>query len=193
MARQNFLIPWAESGVNTNPGDTKKDLGWIAEKPPFQYANYLQNKVEQMLQHIEIYGIPVWSALTTYPLNGWCSSGGILYRSLQAANLNNLVSDTDFWWPFNAAYTGGESETFPSGRIIKTGVSATINANSTLDVVYATPFPNGISGILLTPNNINTGSDFACGAIQKVGSELTTLTIANFLAQTTVHWQVTGW
>lgn len=40
-----------------------------------------------------------WSNSTTYALNDMVTSGGHLYLSLQASNLNNTVSTTAFWKP----------------------------------------------------------------------------------------------
>lgn len=109
MARQNFAEVWSESGTNVDPGTVKNDLGWIAEKPPFQYFNWILNRADQMLQHIEQNGMPVWDALTTYPDGGWCIESGVFYKSLQAANTNNLVSDTDFWSPLPTVLNVGHA------------------------------------------------------------------------------------
>ncbi len=38
------LPRWGDvSGVNTEPPDAKKDIGWVAEYPPFEFMNWLQN------------------------------------------------------------------------------------------------------------------------------------------------------
>ena len=88
MSRQVFNDIWASGGSQTDPGATKWATGWIAEKPPFQYFNFWQNKVDQMLQHLERFGIPVWHASTSFQVNGLCQgSDGAIYQAV-AANTN---------------------------------------------------------------------------------------------------------
>jgi hypothetical protein len=64
--RRTFEHRWAEAGAQTDPGDAKVDLGWIAEKPPYQQENWRAARVDDMLAHIEDHGIPEWNAATVY-------------------------------------------------------------------------------------------------------------------------------
>lgn len=83
MARQIFNDNWASGGAKTDPGGVKLALGWIAEKPPYQYFNWLLNKYDQMLQHFERGGIAIWDAATVYDINGVArGSDGFLYQAV---------------------------------------------------------------------------------------------------------------
>lgn len=92
MARQNFTNIWASGGASTDPGAVKVALGWEAEKPPYQSFNWWQNRVDQMLQHVEQKGIPLWDSSTAYQINGLAiGSDGAIYQAVQANTGNNPV------------------------------------------------------------------------------------------------------
>lgn len=62
--------------------------------------NFLFNRADMMLQHIERNGVPRWDARTIYALYGWClGSDGMLYRSRQAGNVGNdpVGGDGTYW------------------------------------------------------------------------------------------------
>jgi hypothetical protein len=40
-----------------------------------------------------------WSGATTYADDVWVKSAGLTYESIQAGNINHVVSDTDYWTP----------------------------------------------------------------------------------------------
>jgi len=42
-------------------------------------------------------GVPAWDAATTFAKDDLASSGGSLYQSLQAGNLNHPVTDNAWW------------------------------------------------------------------------------------------------
>ena len=61
----------------------------------------------------------------------------------KVANLNaDKVDGYDI-----AAYTGGQSHTFPGGLIMKFGKRGSISANSTATVTYGTAFPTGVVAV----------------------------------------------
>lgn len=92
MPRRTFNDMWASGGAKTDPGGVKTALGWIAEKPPYQYFNWVMNKVEEMLQHLERRGVPVWDAATVYDIHGVCSgSDGHLYVAVASSTNVNPV------------------------------------------------------------------------------------------------------
>ena len=66
MPRRLFDSRWAQSGAQTDPGSVKTELGWIAEKPAYQFFNWLLGRSDDMLAHIEEQGIPSWHTDTSY-------------------------------------------------------------------------------------------------------------------------------
>ena len=80
---------WADAGALTDPGDAKTALGYIAEKPPYQTENWHKNRVDEMLAHIEEFGVPEWDVLTDYNINSICLYLGDIYQSKVNSNLGN--------------------------------------------------------------------------------------------------------
>jgi len=99
MARQHIANVWANAGATADPGASKKDLGWEAEVPPHQWFNHWQNVVDQMLEHIEKFGIAQWDAATTYEVDGLAlGSDGVVYQAVLAqANNDPTVDDGTNW------------------------------------------------------------------------------------------------
>ena len=53
MATKPTTLPqWATTGTVTEPSAGKKALGWIAEKPPFAYMNWLLNLIYQWCAYV---------------------------------------------------------------------------------------------------------------------------------------------
>ena len=86
MTRQNIAgNTFGSTGGITDPGDPKTKLGHVDEIVPFQNENFWQNRQDEMLAHLEVYGIPVWDIATTYILNSYVvGSDGVIYRSILA-------------------------------------------------------------------------------------------------------------
>lgn len=114
ITKPDFSYIWASGGAIVAPNDTKKQQGWVAEAPPFQYDNWLQNRQDQMLAHINQRGIPAWDGLTNYEAGGLSyaqGSDGKIYKSVAAsgpsATVQNPVTDvTDVYWTIAFADVG---------------------------------------------------------------------------------------
>jgi hypothetical protein len=96
---------WAAAGDVLAPSDSKIATGWQVEIPPRQYFNYIDNKQDQAIAHINQHGIPVWDNTTEYQysVSGTKSicmgSDGTIYRTKQVSINQNPVTDTtDTYW-----------------------------------------------------------------------------------------------
>lgn len=96
---------WASSGDVLAPSDSKIATGWQVEIPPRQYFNYIDNKQDQAIAHINQHGISVWDSATEYQYssNGSKSlcmgSNGVIYRAKQVNTNQNPVTDTtNVYW-----------------------------------------------------------------------------------------------
>lgn len=113
ITKPDFTYVWASGGAVVAPNDAKKQLGWVAEAPPFQYDNWLQNRQDQMLAHINQRGVAAWDALTNYEAGGLSyvqGSDGKVYKSVAAsgpsATVQNPTTDgTDTYWTIAFADT----------------------------------------------------------------------------------------
>ena len=114
ITKPDFTYVWASGGAVVAPNDSKKQLGWVAEAPPFQYDNWLQNRQDQMLAHINQRGMPAWDGLTNYEAGGLSyvqGSDGKVYKSVAAsgpsATVQNPTTDgTDTYWTIAFADVG---------------------------------------------------------------------------------------
>ena len=111
---------WASSGDILDPGDTKYQTGWGVEVPPRQWENYIQNKQDQAIAHINQHGIAVWDAETEYQAGKSYTQGptnGTIYQCILTNTNQNPETDlTNTYWivAFAAAgtfYTKAEADT----------------------------------------------------------------------------------
>lgn len=82
----NLSLTWASGGDVLNPGDTKYASGWAVEIPARQWFNYLDNRQDTALAHINQHGVVVWDATTEYQEDKSYVQGttnGTIYRCIQ--------------------------------------------------------------------------------------------------------------
>ena len=75
---------WATSGVVQTPSDSKIAQGWVIELPPYQYDNWLCNRQDTFIAHVNQLGIPVGDSGTVY-IGGKSyvqGSDGVVYKAL---------------------------------------------------------------------------------------------------------------
>jgi len=96
---------WAAGGESVEPSNSKKLQGWVAEIPPFQFENWLQNRNDRALAHIIQMGIPEWDANTEYQANQSYvqDEDGEIYRATETHTGVNPKYDTANVWeqPFS--------------------------------------------------------------------------------------------
>lgn len=101
---------WASGGDILDPGDTKYQTGWGVEVPPRQWENYIQNKQDQAIAHINQHGIAVWDAETEYQANTSYTQGvtnGTIYRAKVTHTGQNPELDTlNTYWDIAFAAAG---------------------------------------------------------------------------------------
>ena len=47
----SLSLIWAAQGTKTAPEPDKINQGWVVELPPYQTANYIENKQDQFIAH----------------------------------------------------------------------------------------------------------------------------------------------
>lgn len=113
----NFLKPsniqklWASEGdISPPPNDTKIAQGFIVEVPTLEDFNYIENRQDAMLAHINQRGIPAWDAGTDYL--GYISyvqgANGVIYRALvDNSGVDPVTDTTNLYWkpPFYSTTT----------------------------------------------------------------------------------------
>lgn len=122
------------------------DEGWASavvanNAPAMQDENALFFLITRQLAYLFQAGIAEWDADTVYYTGSFCSSAGIVYRSLVADNTDNAVTDTAYW----------SAQRIPA---------LTISINGTLDAALASTFVHSGSGSReITVSNLADGQE----------------------------------
>jgi hypothetical protein len=154
---------WAETGSKSAPTDAKISQGWIAEIPTFQQENFVQNRQDQFIAHINQHGLPQWDSLTEYRTNKSyvLGSDGLIYKcKLTHTNKDPVTaSDTATYW--NVAFD-------PSGFAYSKEAANTrfLDAASNLDDLSDKPVARSNLG-LGSASTLNVGTNV--GEVMRIG------------------------
>lgn len=101
--RPSLTYKWASSGDVATPTSGKISLGWVVEKPPVQWWNFLENRQDQALSYLYQQGIPEWDATIEYQSgSSFIQSGGKVYKSIQTGTNKTPASEPTYWTEFGA-------------------------------------------------------------------------------------------
>ena len=158
---------WAAIGDKVTPPDGKQQTGWEKEIPPFQYFNWLENKQDQALAHINQRGIPAWDATTEYgALTSYVQgqTNGTVYRCVQTNKGNNPELDTsNTYWQVafvstdSPVFTGTPRAPTPAVTSNDDQIATTAFVRNVVSEVVQTPFVR--TPVNITPNNVSQGVD----------------------------------
>lgn len=102
ISKPDYLsLTWARTGDKREPSNTKKDLGWVEEVPTYQDFNWLDNKQDTAIAHINQHGIAVWDTTTEYTINRSYvqgSDGNIYYCKATNTNVNPVTDTSETSW-----------------------------------------------------------------------------------------------
>ncbi len=114
---------WAESGVKTQPSAAKIAQGWVVELPPYQTANFVENKQDRFNAHVNMHGMPQWDSNTEYQggISYVKGSNGVIYFCLNT-NTNNDPSN-----PLNANNWRVAFENFGSVAVVQAQLNTLIS------------------------------------------------------------------
>lgn len=142
---------WAATGATAVPPDAKIASGWGYEMMPFEWENWIQNRNDSMLSHINQRGIPEWDAASEYFANKSYVTGsnGLVYTALVDNTNVNPVSDVTGKWvrAFPSTTGGGASGTW---AISVSGNAATATQFATARTINGVSF-NGTANIIVEP------------------------------------------
>lgn len=97
-SKPDMSIIWATAGQSVRPSDAKIQEGWRAEKPPYQNENWIQERQDQYLKHLDERGVPEWSNGTNYLKHALAWHQERVWRSDTTNNLGNVpLTGGGFW------------------------------------------------------------------------------------------------
>jgi len=139
----NLSLTWASGGDVLNPGDTKYASGWAVEIPARQWFNYLDNRQDTALAHINQHGVVVWDATTEYQEDkSYCQgkSNGTIYRCVQThTNQDPELDVGNVYWIVAFASAG---DFYTKAEVDGAFLSKAANGS---DILNAATFRNNIS------------------------------------------------
>lgn len=83
--KPEFNNVWANTGTKIAPDPAKVNLGWVVEIPPHEYDNWMNNRQDALLAHLNQAGVVSWDATVEYQANSSYVQGtstGNVYRAL---------------------------------------------------------------------------------------------------------------
>jgi len=78
----NLSSIWADAGAISVPSTLKIAEGWVAEIPPCEQANFIENRQDKAIAYSLQMGIPEWNSATEYQLGSHISYNQVVYKSL---------------------------------------------------------------------------------------------------------------
>jgi len=94
-------IIWADGGDKIKPSDDKIQTGWLAEIPTRQNFNWIDNRQDQFIAHVNQHGIAVWDQYTSYvALKSYTQgSNSVVYKAKQDSLGQDPTLDTaNMYW-----------------------------------------------------------------------------------------------
>ena len=170
-ARVRYTNIWASGGGRTDPGGIKIDLGWVAEKPPYQYQNFLNGRTEDMLAYLESKGVAAWHTDTPYE-DGAVVTGSDqeLYLSLQANTAVDPIVDA-------------AAPTYAGANWRRVAPPTTTSSAGLIELATQAEVDNGVAtDLAVTPETLEarTASTTRTGIIEiALGSEAAALSDPN--------------
>lgn len=136
---------WAAGGTKTDPGQSKTNIGWVVELPPYQYQNWLDNRQDTFIAHINQHGIAEWDSETEYQGNLSYTQGtdGLIYKCIQTNTNRNPTN------PVNNIYWALAFETYGSVAVVQTALNTHIANYQTL---------TGLTNLTVARNNLDVFS-----------------------------------
>jgi hypothetical protein len=140
ITKPDMEFIWASGGAIVEPSDVKKQTGWTPEVPPHQWENWIQNRQDNYLAHINQRGIPEWDGNTTeYKAAGLSyvqGSNGVIYKSVAASGPASTTQDpttdvTGTYWTIAFAPNTLATETVAGIAELSTQAEAETGTNDT--------------------------------------------------------------
>lgn len=159
---------WAAGGTKVDPGLQKLNIGWVVELPPYQFQNWLDNRQDTFIAHINQHGIPEWDSETEYQGNLSYSQGsdGFIYKCVSTNTNFNPVN------PLNSTYWARAFETYGSVAVVQNQLTTHLTNYATLA---------GITNPVLARNNLSVYSKTESASLFAAlsGSPTQTFRVAN--------------
>lgn len=147
---------WCSGGDIIKPTDNKIQSGWQVEVPPRQWFNWIDNRQDKAIGHINQYGICLWDGNTQYQggMSLTMGSDGKVYKAKVTNTAQNPVTDTfNIYWEVAIGASTDSSDnytTLPGGVIMQWGETTGTDENGFETVVFPKPLQVGVLSFTAT-------------------------------------------
>lgn len=137
---------WGQTGQSVRPSNAKINLGWVAEIPPYQFENWVQNRSDTAIAHIAQHGISAWDSSTEYLANRSVvlGSNNQLYKAIQTGTNIDPVTDGGANW-ITLFEDIKEAATTTKKGVVELATDAEARGRSSSNVVVT---PSGLGSAL---------------------------------------------
>lgn len=176
ITRPDMSQLWASGGAVVAPSASKIERGWVAEIPPHQWENFVQNRQDSALGYLLQRGIPEWDSKTEY----FAGKSVVLFNGYAyiatANNVGQTPPNASYWRDFSSkladyATNAGHANTANSANTANTaGVASRVAAGGM--TVALTGDVRG-QGTTDANGNVNIATTFSGGTgVQSVAFSL---------------------
>ena len=147
---------WSSSGDLVKPTPTKIETGWEVEVPPRQWFNWLDNRQDSAIAHINQFGVAVWDGNTEYQGNFSLVMGsdGRVYKAKVTHTGQNPVLDTaNTYWVVaigSATESSNNYTVLPGGVIMQWGQTSGTDSAGLETIVFPKPLTVGVISFTAT-------------------------------------------
>ena len=148
--KPDYTYKWASDGDKIAPSGVKIQTGWSPEIPPYQWENWIQNRQDEMLAHINERGIAEWDNKTDYIAGKSYVQGsdGFVYKSVAASGPTSVVSnpttDTAQTYWVKAFIENGALTLVSSSRSLTQANIGTVLVNASSALTVTLPPSSGV-------------------------------------------------
>jgi hypothetical protein len=158
--KPDFSYVWASGGAIVAPSDVKKQTGWTAEVPPFQWENWSQNRQDNAILHLFQKGISEWDVASNYYFTAsgvrsyvQGSDGKIYVAVADSVGQNPVTDTTDTYWKL--AFASPDLATTTLAGIVELATNAEMATGTD-----ATRVPSVAAVMSLFSKRVFTTTDF---------------------------------
>lgn len=170
---QNINKVWSSSGDRVAPTDQKINQGWVPEIPPHQWFNFIDNKQDQAIAHINQMGIPQWDAVTEYQANKSYVQGptdGVIYRATQTHTNQNPEVSAGYWAVAFLTQAPDYDDTYVRLNQNLSDIPNKVQARTNLGVYSTTQVDSAIASAVANRPGIGEGQSWSNVTAQRAAN-----------------------
>lgn len=180
FTKPQFNNVWATSGAKVAPDAAKIDLGWVVEIPPHELDNWIRNRQDALLAHINQMGVVTWDETVEYQANKSYVQGsttGNVYRAVTTHTGINPETDVNNNWQI--AFERGGSALLKAENLADVPNKALARANLGIPTTadYDGRYLQRNQNLVDVPNKSTARSNLGLGnsAVRDVGTTSNTV------------------